>query len=180
MEATVAVFSTNVSHRDLSPTASGTQTVDPQPVWPSAPAVVGNTSQATDVTLLKERTGWLVKALQSLSRMLTLENDWDSYGAEPPNKAAIGCARSILDLLAQDDFQPTSLDASSEGGVCLSFQHAGRYGDIECFNSGEVLAVVSSGSDDTSVWDLANLEVDIQPAMDRIRSFLKEAPHADA
>ena len=85
------------------------------------------------------------------TRMVNLEADWDSYGAEPPNDVALLAAVQVLDDLASINLDPTSIDPSVEGGICLSFQRGERYGDIECFNTGEILAVTSTGYD-TKVW----------------------------
>lgn len=128
--------------------------------------------QATRVTFFHERQDWLVQAYKQLSRLAQLEDDWDTYGAEAPAAEALVNARSVLSTLAELDFQPTSVDASAEGGVCLSFRVGDRYGDVECFNSGEVLAVTSAGGDETQVWTVADLDRDLRASLTKIRTFL--------
>ena len=128
--------------------------------------------QATGVTFLDERNEWLIEAFKKLSRFATLEDDWDSYGAQAPNQGALDKARDVLRLLSEADFEPTSVDPSAEGGVCLSFHQDDRYGDIECFNSGEVLAVTSTGGDETDVWNTKGREQDLRKTLSRIRTFV--------
>ena len=111
-----------------------------------------------------------VDAVKSLRRIARLPANWDSYGADPPNDTAVHAAEDVLQLLAQIDFGPTRVDPSAEGGVCLSSQAGNRYGDIECFNTGEVLAVISKGGDDTAVWSVDTGEVNA--AANRIRAFV--------
>jgi hypothetical protein len=137
--------------------------------WPLQP--VGG-YQATSVTFCAERREWLVAAYKRLSRLAALENDWDSYGAEAPSRVSIDTARNILDVLAGADFEPTSVDPSAEGGVCLSFRRGNRYADIECFNSGEILAVTSSGGDDTCVWEIRGFDQHLENALSKIRTFV--------
>ena len=114
----------------------------------------------------------MAAAYKKLSRLVSLENDWDSYGAEAPNRVSIDAARNVLDVLAEVDFEPTSVDPSAEGGVCLSFRRGNRYGDIECFNSGEILAVTSSGGDDTRVWEIRGFDQHLETALSKIRTFV--------
>ena len=73
------------------------------------------------------------------------------------------------------DFKPSSIDPSVEGGVCLSFQKDGRYGDIECFNSGEILAVTSTGGDDTTVWEIEGAGQQLQDGLSKIRTFVNRS-----
>lgn len=126
--------------------------------------------QFTSVTIVDEPKEWLRSFIKQLTQLSTLDDDWDSYGAEAPNQWAIYCAREILKNLSYEDFKPSSIDASVEGGVCISFQTISRYGDIECFNTGEVFAVISKNGEDTEVWEIT--EFQIAPAIKRIQSYL--------
>ena len=127
--------------------------------------------QLTPVTLVQEPKEWLHKYIKQLTQLSTLDDDWDSYGAETPNQWAIGCALEVLKNLASEDLEPSSIDASVEGGVCLSFQTESYYGDIECFNSGEVFAVTSKNGEDTEVWEIRDPLFHVAPAIHRIQSF---------
>ena len=89
-----------------------------------------------------------IRALRQLSK------DWDSYGAEAPNgKATYGAWQVILEL-RNLGLAPTSILPSVEGGVGITFRRDGKYADIECFNTGEILAIQSDGSGQPSVWEV--------------------------
>lgn len=175
MNATLAAFSTDVLERDLESYRSNT--VNKNEHWPyedrgTWPAVTQNTTQVTDVTFIDKRPSWLIQAFKALSRLMALRADWDTYLSDAPSEQAIYLAREVLRTLVDQDFAPSSLDPSSEGGVSLSFRDGERYADIECFNSGEVLAVVSHAGQETDVWELPNLADDLPQAINRMRSFL--------
>ena len=140
--------------------------------WASNP-VQKNDSQFTSVTVVEEPKEWLHDFVKQLTQLSTLDDDWDSYGAEAPNQWAINCAREVLKNLSSEDLKPSSIDASVEGGVCLSFQTKSHYGDIECFNSGEVFAVISKNGEDTEVWKIQDPLFRIAPAIKRIQSFIQ-------
>lgn len=115
---------------------------------------------------------WAVPALKKLSQLAKLEDDWDSDGASAPTQAAITLAERVLTAFAEADSESPSVDPSAEGGICLSLRRGERYGDIECFNSGEVLAVTSRGGEETEAWEITDFEHDLPAAVNRIRSFV--------
>ena len=130
-------------------------------------------NRPTMVNVVELRTDWLAAALKRLSQFATLKEDWDSYGAPAPNQIAIALAHKILEALAEVDSNPPTIDPSAEGGICLSFRFGDRYGDIECLNSGEVLAAISNGGTGTEVWQIGDFEHALRCALDRIQSFVK-------
>ena len=166
--SSVAVFSNNVIEWDIA-AGERSRSAKESYKWPM-PA--DTDYQATPVTFIDERKEWLVDAYKRLSRFALLEDDWDSYGAEAPSRVSVDTARRFLRVLADLDFEPTSVDASAEGGVCLSFQHGDRYGDVECFNSGEFLAVTSGGGDETDVWEIKGANKDLRATLSKIRTFV--------
>lgn len=187
--STTAAFSCDVSTRDIAVDESVERswwsppwdTVDTRQLRPHPwgarrppPWYADNTAgnQATGVTLIEEPSDWLVKAYKRLAGFASLKNDWDSYDADPPAAAAIEVARQLLERLASHHLQPSDIDPSAEGGVCVSFRQGNRYGDLECFNSGEVLAVTSSGGDETEVWEVDGREYDLRNTLERLRAFL--------
>jgi hypothetical protein len=136
---------------------------------PSFKRRLGHTDQATDVNLLQEKAEWFLDANDVVGKLASLGANWDSYGAESPNNLSSRNARSVIGQLAAIDFQPTSIDPSVEGGICLSFLHGNNYGDIECFNSGEIWAVVS-GNVETKAWQIVDDPTSIRTAAGAIRS----------
>lgn len=163
-----AAFSSDLIEREVTPEEHSRR--DPPVPWWPVEAAVGN--QATSVTLIKGRSDWLMKAHKRLASLASLEDDWDSYGASPPTAASIETARYVLGRLALTDFRPSDIAPSAEGGVCLSFRQGNRYGDVECFNSGEVLAVTSLGGDQTDVWEVGDVDCDLSSTLERLRAFL--------
>lgn len=123
--------------------------------------------------VLTDAAPWLQDALQSLSRLAALPPNWDSYGADPPNATAIALARIVLSAMSDIELKPSHLDASAESGVCLSFVQGSRYADIECFNSGEVLAVTSAGDGHPTVWEVPVTDVEIASAVAVIQTYLQ-------
>ena len=101
----------------------------------------------------------------SIGKLRHLETDWDSYGAEPPNEVALQLATDLI-----SGCKPSLVGASAEGGVCVSFFNDDRYGDIECFNTGEVLAATTKRGEDTEVWAVDHKSM--REAVDRVVSFV--------
>lgn len=124
-----------------------------------------------DITFSPGRT-WLTPALQRIASIATLPANWDSYNADPPNRKAVQHSRIVLNALVNLDFKPASIDPSAEGGICISFSSDDRYGDIECFNSGKVLAVKSTPSTPAEVWDVGLDPIHIKSTVAKIRTFI--------
>jgi len=120
---------------DLTPTAVGTQ-------WIGAPR--------------SKVAGWFQESCRRLQELAEIEQDWDSYGAAPPNQAAVSLAKNVLRQLGQAGFSPPCINASAEEGICMSFRNGSLYADIECFNSGEVLAAISGGASKQRVWEVGS------------------------
>jgi len=81
---------------------------------------------------------------RKLNEMKNLHENWDSYGAEPPNEMAIDNAEIVLQKLYSDHILPDRILPSAEGGVAVSFIRKGVYADFECFNEGEIYIGQSS------------------------------------
>ena len=129
-------------------------------------------NQATRVTPIVTRNVWLSNAFKRLAELSHLEADWDSYDADPPAADSIELARCVFQSLSENDLEPTGIDPSAEGGICISFGDGDRYADFECFNSGELLAVTSRGGDETDVWAVSDVGQDLGDAIDKLREFL--------
>jgi hypothetical protein len=82
-----------------------------------------------------------------------LHVDWNGYGSEPPNRFAREMAGTIL-LSAANVIVPNHVAPSAQGGVGICFYRGNRYGDIECLNTGEILATISDGSGHPLVWEV--------------------------
>lgn len=78
----------------------------------------------------------------------------------------------MLSTLADINLEPSNIDTSAEGGICISFRRGDRYGDVEFLNSGEVLAVTSLGGCDTRVWETDAGQQDLRRTVNLIRGFI--------
>jgi hypothetical protein len=112
--------------------------------------------------------------LAKLDSFRELQRGWDSYGAEPPSDAAINNARRILRVLWEyEGGSQIRLSPSVEGGVGIIFSSIGKkYADIECFNDGDILAVMSEGTPEPLVWTVDSSEESFRSAIDKIIAFL--------
>lgn len=102
----------------------------------------------------KVRDLWFSVSEKKIRELSQLSNDWDSYGAEAPNGKATYWAWQILLELRGLGLAPSSVLPSVEGGVGITFRRDGKYADIECFNTGEILAIQSDGSGQPSAWEV--------------------------
>ncbi len=109
----------------------------------------------------------LFAAIDGLAR---LRKNWNTYGAEPPNAAAISNAKNVLERCIFMGIVPTKVLASAEEGVAVIFDDGEKYADIESFNTGEILAIISNRHSEPVVWTIDSDTTD--SALERIREFL--------
>ena len=107
-----------------------------------------------EATELDSATPWLPQELERIAKLRSLSTDWESSGAAPPNETAIRCALQALQSLSEIDFRPDYIDPSTDEGICISFHRQDRYADIECFNTGETLAVMSTRGGTPQIWEV--------------------------
>jgi len=89
------------------------------------------------------------------TQTVTTEFGWDSYDVEPPNDTSFAWARKVLGALMELNFEPTKITASVEGGVGFIFTREDRYADIECLNSGALVAVMYDSQSEPAVWSVS-------------------------
>ena len=65
---------------------------------------------------------------------------------------------------------PTRIVPSAEGGIAVCFVHGDRYADLECLNSGEILAVTYRGVAEPLVWEVAPESATLRTAIEHIRA----------
>ena len=123
--------------------------------------------------LLSQTDPWFAEAQDGLDSLRDIPEGWDGHGAEAPNDAAIANTRRVLDSLQNLGFRPDRIAPSAEGGIMLSFYVGKRYGDIELFNTGEILAVTSDGSGSPLVWEVAEDETAITDTLETIRDHIR-------
>jgi hypothetical protein len=107
--------------------------------------------------------------INSVEEMKYLHVDWNGYNSEAPNKFARDMAESVL-LSAARVIIPNRVAPSAQGGVGICFYNGDRYGDIECLNTGEILATISDGSGRPLVWEVRPSET--WRALERISAYI--------
>jgi hypothetical protein len=131
--------------------------------------------QALAQTLPRLRSklpSWLQDGNLALAEFSRLPKNWDGDGAEPPNLVSREWSRVILEILLELNFAPTRVTPSVENGIGISFIKGEKYADIECFNTGEILAVTSYGQENPPVWEVACNREALKSALERIQLFL--------
>src|SRR5690242_21772986 len=89
---------------------------------------------------------------RTMQDLASITLGWDSYGGEMPTQVAISNATAIASKFINNGLIPDAIAPSAEGGVAICFMRNDKYADIECFNSGEILAVRYSSQDDPKAW----------------------------
>lgn len=120
-----------------------------------------------------KHSDWIAESYEKLKELSKLSTNWDSYGAEPPNDTALNWARETLKILSKIGFAPTRITPSVENGVGISFICGNKYADIECFNDGDIVAVISDGKGNPEVWEVEANNLEITSAIEKIRVFLQ-------
>ena len=111
-------------------------------------------------------------AEKQLDRMTGLDVDWAADGGEPPNDEARANARQVLAVLNILSLHVEYVTASASSGITICLQRGERYADIECFNTGEIWAVVSARSQSPQTWQLEARRSAVEETLHRIASVL--------
>ena len=109
--------------------------------------------------------------LEQLSKLESVPENWESGGASPPNCTARVNARRVIELFLLAGCVPDNVDPSEGEGVCISLRRDDRYADIECFNDGKIVSLVSRDNtvDDSQLWYVEPGEM--INAVQKIRQF---------
>lgn len=94
----------------------------------------------------------LIDLNKTLRKLASLPANWDSYQSEVPSETAINNAAVLAKAFIDVGLIPDAITPSAEGGVAICFIRNQKYADIECFNSGEILGVRYSPSEDPTAW----------------------------
>lgn len=156
----------NVSHRASQDARTGTSM--PSLHYYSGPQ--GATGPGGEIFVGASSESWLHEAHSKLRTLAALPYDWDGQGASPPNTISHGGARRVLELLHEMSFQPQRILPSVEEGICISFSRGNRYADIECFNSGDIAALVSDGTGNPQAWPVVPDQ--LRESLERLRDYV--------
>jgi hypothetical protein len=99
-------------------------------------------------------TWQFIREIESLSE---LHDDFNGYGSEAPNDESIKLASQVV--LSAVTIKPTRVVASAHGGVVIYFVRAGKRADIECLNTGEIVATISENLTLPRVWEIRAGEI---------------------
>ncbi len=115
---------------------------------------------------------WLREGLQTIARLGTMTPDWHDADVAPPNLQAVGLATAVLRKLAEMNLKPTSIDPSTGKGICIFFVATNRTANIECFNSGELLAAEMRKGGEPLIWEVT--ENTMRDGIARLHEFICE------
>jgi hypothetical protein len=87
-----------------------------------------------------------------LEKLASLPTNWDTCGTEGPSQQAVSAAAAIAKAFINFGLVPDAITPSAEGGIAICFVRNEKYADIECFNSGDILAVRYSSHEDPRAW----------------------------
>jgi hypothetical protein len=107
-----------------------------------------------------------------IDSLTQLPSNWDTYGAAAPSAVTALWAKSATGLADGIGLTPIAIVPSPENGIGIAFRRGQRYGDIEIFNSGEILAVISDGSGKPNVWEVEPTISGMADALRTIRDYL--------
>jgi hypothetical protein len=107
-----------------------------------------------------------------LSRLAMLPANWDTYGSEVPSAAAVAAAGVIGKAFINFGLIPDAVSPSAEGGVAICFVRNHKYADIECFNSGETLAVRYSSIENPKAWEVQPNDVTSDATIQFLTQYL--------
>jgi hypothetical protein len=106
-----------------------------------------------------------------LGKIASTPSLWPSDGTRPFDEA-IESARRVLAQFQYYGLVPSRVVASAEGGVAICVVKDGKYADIECLNSGALLAVNSDKFGSPEIWEIRPETSDIALSISRIRRFI--------
>ncbi len=117
--------------------------------------------------------GWLEQWRRTLAEFVRLPAGWDGGLAEPPNGSALASALAVLEEFWEAGVQPTRLAPSVEEGILVEFSSHNGSGNVECFNSGDVLAaLIVSGT--PKVWEVSEDGTTLEETVSKILSAMQD------
>jgi hypothetical protein len=108
-----------------------------------------------------------------LGQLSALRANWDTYGSEPPSAKAVAAAAAIAKAFIEFGLIPDAVGPSAEGGVAICFVRNQKYADIECFNSGETLAVRYSSNEDPKAWAIKPNDAASESTVEFFSNFVR-------
>lgn len=122
------------------------------------------------VTNKQQSQSWHAGAIDKLEKLSALPENWNSYESHAPNEVAIKKAKLFLAELRSQNLEPSRILASAANGVSLCFFRPKRYAEIECYNTGESVAIIKTTPNNwREIWEIQSIE----SAVGKIQDFLE-------
>ena len=121
---------------------------------------------------------YLYAWIESIDRLLSVPDNWNSYGAPLPSEMAIAATKKILTSLSGWAIVPENVRASAEGGAAIIFSGVGKNrAIIESLNNGEqyVLLYDIDGRSRTIEWSSDESE---RTVIETLEDHLRGSPLA--
>lgn len=128
----------------------------------SSPNALSSLDRET-VAIAVPLTRWDVR----FDQLQSLERGWDGMGADAPNGVAIENGRRAVRAFIEAAANPDTVDPTVEDGVLVGLSTAIGRGNIECFNSGEVVAALVVGGK-PRVWEVSSDGVGLSESVEEI------------
>ncbi len=94
--------------------------------------------QWSRVVLVAKYSRWQIQAITKILGLLSLPNDWDSYGSPPPTEIAATSAIQLVTDINLDYFLSPRVVPVPGGGVQLEWSFGPREVEIEIDDDGSV------------------------------------------
>jgi hypothetical protein len=115
---------------------------------------------------------WQNSFKTKLKEFRQLTDNWNGYGSSAPNRIAIGSCETILNILHEKNFQPSTIYASAQDGVTITFAVDQRRGILECYNDGDIISFVYQGDNPAEIREIGNSVSDLREEITRIEEFV--------
>lgn len=165
--STKEMYAYNTGYASLS----GITIVD-RPVYEGSSTAESYENISNETEIANLLPPWLLYFTQRLEEIANLSDDWDSCGTAAPNQASISNAMDILSILHETDLVPTQISPSVEEGIGISFVKGDKDAFVECYNDGEVLAVISDQQKERDIWQIRNSKEAFKRALETINIFI--------
>ena len=103
----------------------------------------------------------------TFERLSRLREGWNGYAAPAPTEEAIRTAKSFIDTLLREKYEPKRLAPSAVGGVGITHRHGDKSVYVEFYNDGRVLALFS---DEVSEPEIRRIE----PSLKSFKALIAE------
>ena len=124
-----------------------------------------------------ESAFWVSKARfeqvrQRLNDIALLAHGSLPYGAEEPNEVARNVAHEVLSSLEAASLPPASVIPLVDGGIEIVFVDDTNRAVIDIYNSGEIVAAAYQDQGEPTVWEIDDIENQLQGTIAHIRVHL--------